>query len=223
MPVYIIRAPNGQDVEMTSDKPPTDDQKSAIFKEAGLEARSENPQSKPAMPGDGGALTMKAAASAVPLAGRVAEEVATNPNLPRTVATIGRGVGAVEGAMKSGPLAIGPGAWAGGKAGWFTGKAVQGAAGPVSRAIEAVAPYAQALSTASGAQGALDLAQMAEPNRKDIGMLGIGIGDPGDPEHPALLNLIATKIGEAVKSLVAKGMSEKEAVRTVLNLKAKGR
>lgn len=181
------------------------------------------PKAKTWAPSDSGAVAMSGAAHVVPVAGRIAEEAATNPGVPRGMAAVGRAVGAVEGAMKSGPLAIGPGAWAGGKAGWFTGKVLQGAAAPAARALDAVKPYVQALSTASGAQGALDLAQMAEPNRKDIGVFGVGMGDPGDTEHPALLNLIATKIGDAVKSLVAKGMSEKEAVMTVLNVKAKAK
>ncbi len=56
-----------------------------------------------------------------------------------------------------------------------------------------VAPYGQTLSTLGIVQGALDLHQMAEPNRKDIGFMGIGTGTP-DPEHPALLNMIVSKL-----------------------------
>lgn len=165
-------------------------------------------------------LAMLAGAKAVPGAVRLAEEVATNPSIPRGAATAGRVVGAVEGALKGGPLAIGPGSWAGGKGGWFSGKAVQSASGPIANALEKIAPYAQAVSTASGAQGALDLAQMAEPNRKDIGFLGI-TGDAPDPNHPALLNLLAMKAGDGIKYLISQGLSLGEASRTYWNLKAK--
>jgi hypothetical protein len=51
---------------------------------------------------------------------------------------------------------------------------LQSLAAPVSNAMETLAPYAQAISTVSGAQGVLDLAQMADSTRKDIGTLGIG-------------------------------------------------
>ncbi len=160
----------------------------------------------------GAALPLAGAGAAVPIGARMAEEAATNPAVPRTMAAIGRGVGAVEGALKGGPLAIGPGAWAGGKGGWFSGKVLQSAAAPVSNVLEKAAPYAQMLSTASGAQGALDLAQMAEPNRKDIGFLGVGAGDPGDPAHPALLNMLLGKAREGVAKLVDKGMSTEDAL-----------
>ncbi len=160
----------------------------------------------------GGALPLAAASGAVPVAGRIAEEAATNPAVPRGMAAMGRGIGAVEGALKGGPLAIGPGAWAGGKGGWFSGKFLQSAAAPVSNMIEKAAPYAQALGTLSGAQGVNDLAQMAEPNRKDIGFLGMGTGDPGDPAHPALMNMLLGKAREGVAKLVDKGMSTEDAL-----------
>lgn len=222
MPVYIIKAPNGQDVEMTSDKPPTDAQKAAIFREAGLEMAAPPKADAPEGQGDSGALAMRAAAGAAPTMTRVLEEVATNPSLVRGSKAGGEIVGGVTGLIKGGPMGAAVGMAGGEKAGGVLAAAAQRVASPVATLLAKAAPYAQALSTASGAQGALDLAQMAEPNRKDIGTFGVTVGDPKDPNHPALLNLIATKIGDAVKFLMDKGMSQGEAVRTVLNLKAKG-
>lgn len=48
---------------------------------------------------------------------------------------------------------------------------VTAAPGVISRGVGAAA---KGLNVLSGAQGALDLAQMAEPNRKDIGLMGMG-------------------------------------------------
>lgn len=122
--------------------------------------------------------------SAAPIA-NAAANFAKNPNVPKHAAKIGRVLGGVApviaGGMKMGPAgaAIGmagsaQGAWAGGKTGWFTGKLAQQLMTPVAKVLEAVKPYAQTISTLSGAQALLDLAQMAEPNRTDIGVLGVG-------------------------------------------------
>ncbi len=142
----------------------------------------------PEKPSTSTALEMASAAGSVPVATRAALEVATNPNVPRVGSALGQVAGGVEGALKAGPLGAASGAWTGGRAGWFTGKLAQKLAMPVAKVAEALAPYAQTLSTLSGAQGVADLAQMAEPNRKDIGVLGVGSGSP-DPNHPALLNV----------------------------------
>lgn len=66
-------------------------------------------------------------------------------------------------------------------------------ASPAETIAKRIAPYAQTLSTLGTVQGALDLHQMAEPNRKDIGFLGVG-GGTHDDTDPALLNLIASKL-----------------------------
>jgi hypothetical protein len=119
-------------------------------------------------------LKMAAAGAWVPVAERVAMEVATHPNAAKTGAAIGQVLGGVEGALKGGPLGAAGGVWTGGKAGWFTGKLAQRMAAPVANALEKVAPYAQTLSTLGGAASVGDLAQIAEPTRRDIGFLGIG-------------------------------------------------
>lgn len=64
--------------------------------------------------------------------------------------------------------------WAAGKGGYFGTKALQGAARGTSAVLEKAAPVIDALAKVGAVQGALDLAQMAEPNRKDIGVLGVG-------------------------------------------------
>lgn len=67
---------------------------------------------------------------------------------------------------------------ASGRASLVPAEAATQTAAPVTAAAKAAAPslvgrIARGVSLASGAQGLLDLAQMAEPNRKDIGFLGI--------------------------------------------------
>lgn len=134
-------------------------------------------------------LKIAAAGGLMPRAANAAMELATNPNVAKVAGRIGSLVGAtaapVVGAMKGGPLGalagaaeMGKASWAGSGTGWFTGKTLQRAAMPVAKTLDAMRPYAQILSTLSGIQGALDLNQMAEPNRRDIGFLGIGAQTP---------------------------------------------
>lgn len=130
----------------------------------------------PAKPTTGGAVAvMQGAAKVAPVIQRVIEEVATNPNVPRVMSRVGQGAGFISGVQTRNPLNVAGGMWAGGRAGWFTGKLAQNLMMPVAKAAEVLAPYVQTLGTLSGAQGALDLAQMAEPNRKDIGFFGMSL------------------------------------------------
>lgn len=149
----------------------------------------------------GEALGLTAAEPAANLATRFA----MSPTAARTGGVLGRIAGAVAppiaGAVSSGPAGFAKGlwsapidSWAGGKVGYFGTKMLQSAARPIGSALETVAPYAHALS---GAQGVGALAQMAEPNRRDIGFLGIGSGTP-DPAHPALINDYAAKLRDYV-------------------------
>lgn len=156
-------------------------------------------------------------------AAEVLAEFGTNPNVAKGAATVGRAVGAATSlpASLSGFGSMQKGAYAGGKSGYFTGKLAQDVARPLSTALEKIAPYAQTLGTLGGAQSALDVAQLAEPNRKDIGTLGMTLGDAHDPNHPALLNLLAMKAGDAIKYLISEGLSLGEASRTYWNAKAK--
>lgn len=130
-------------------------------------------------PSSKGALVLQAVAKVEPVAADLAERFATNPNVAKTVASVGRVVGGAA-PMVSNPtnpmsyLATSGGAWSGGKAGYFLGKNLQKVVAPIATALDAAKPYMQAVSTLSGVQGALDLAQMAEPKRQDIGFLGIG-------------------------------------------------
>lgn len=131
-------------------------------------------------------------------------DMATNPAFPKATATAGRIIGGLApvigggskyglGGAAMGLAGSAQGSWAGGKTGYFTGKMLQSMAMPVAKGMNAMAPYVGPLTVASGAS---DLAQMAEPTRKDIGTFGVTLGDTHDPEHPALLNLIAQKIRE---------------------------
>lgn len=179
-------------------------------------------------------LTTTGVWKAVPAARTAAEEVFTNPEFPQMAAKVGRvaggivptAVAAYEGSPWGATAALaasGKTSWAGGKMGYFTGKTLQGATEPIAKTLAAVAPYAQALTTIGGAQSALDLAKMVpgEQGRKDIGVLGMGTGDPGDPDHPALLNLLAGKVSDAVKYLVSMGIPQGEATRAVMNARVK--
>lgn len=168
---------------------------------------------KPEQPSTNAALIMQGAAKSVPAVTRVAEEIATHPAVPKVVAKVGQIMGGTEAALRGSPFGIAGDAWAGGSAGWFTGKLAQNLAAPVARVLDAVKPYAQTLSTLAGAQAALDLAQIAEPNRKDIGVLGMQVGggrsDAEKQAHPALLNQI-------FQALVSRGLSATEAVHAMV-------
>lgn len=93
----------------------------------------------------------------MPVMRNLLEHLATNPNVAKTAATIGRAVGGlappIAGAVEGGPIgllagiaAASKGAWAGGKTGWFTGKMLQGMAAPLARAATAVEPYMPAIA-----------------------------------------------------------------------------
>lgn len=186
-------------------------------------------------PGTSGALTGTAVASGVPMLGRVAEEVATNPNVPRYASNVLRvatpiAATAVGGATY-GPAGAGAGLYGAvkadyrtGRVGWNAGKLTQKAvAGPVARAVEAAAPYLKVLGTLSGAQAVLDLAQMADPKRTDIGVLGVGVNtseslkrerDQGIPPAPTvtdyahmLVNVIKSFTGDPERVTPAKAQA----------------
>lgn len=163
----------------------------------------------------GGAVMVGAKAS-LPWARNAIEEFATSPTLPKATGAAARalttGSGIVHGAVTLNPaevIAAPRVGWAAGKGGYFLGKGAQSVAGPVAELLEKAAPYAQALSTLGGAQGGLDLAQMADPKRQDIGFLGLGKSVHVPGEEPPLIN-------EAVDFLVKKGMSEVNALRALL-------
>jgi hypothetical protein len=136
--------------------------------------------------------------AALPGIRQAAEEVATHPGVVSAATRVGQVAGGIGGIAKAGPLGMHSGARYGGIAGRLAGQATQKAAGVMAGALERAAPYTQALSTLSGAQGVLDLAQMAEPNRGDIGVLGVSIGksrsDAEKAAHPALINQILQRL-----------------------------
>lgn len=165
------------------------------------------------------ALAMAGAGAALPKVADAVEGFATSPTAAQAAGSLARNATTLSGILH-GTATMNPAeviaaprvGWAAGKGGYFLGKGAQSAAAPVATALDAARPYAQALGTASGAQGALDLAQMAEPNRKDIGTLGVTLGDPHDPAHPALVNLLLSKASEGISKLVDKGMSAEDAL-----------
>lgn len=78
--------------------------------------------------------------------------------------------------------------WAAGKGGYFGTKALQGVARPVAAALDKAAPVASAVAHAGAVQGGLDLAQIAEPGRRDIGVFGMG--GPIDGPTPQALEAV---------------------------------
>lgn len=165
--------------EVTVDDPPLNVERAAP-KEAGMSSAP--------------AVGMAAASRAVPLAADAATEVATNPGVKQAGSMLGQILGGLQAAKTGDPLGVAGGVWVGGKAGWHTGALAQRMAAPVAAGLQKIAPYAQSLNTLGGLEGVDELAQMAEPTRKDIGTLGVRIGDQRDPSHPALLNLLWQKI-----------------------------
>lgn len=134
-------------------------------------------------------MPLMAAGVGIPKAAGWAMELATNPDAWKTGKVIGEVLGGTAGLIHSGPMGAAGGMYAGGKTGWRLVNAAQRAAAPLASALEKAAPYAQTLSTLAGAQGVGDLAQMADPKRTDIGVLGIGGShDPIDPKDVPLVN-----------------------------------
>lgn len=193
----------------------TDAEISAALNAIPVSNAKDVPKAKTWTSSPNSAMVTAAAGEAVGPTAQALAEFGTNPNVARGAATAGRLVGGLTSmpAGLSGFGSVQKGAYAGGKAGYFTGKMLQDIARPVSTALEKLIPYAQTAATVSGAQGALDLAQMAEPNRQDIGFLGMaGKGSASDQ---------ASVIGAQIKALVTQGMAPGEAARTVYNAWAK--
>lgn len=171
--------------------------------------------------GDSGALATSGAASMVgPTAVKALEAFGTSPTAAKTAGALARGattLGALGHGVATGNLseivAAPLAGWQAGKGGYFLGKGAQSIARPMATALEKVAPIVQGLSAIGGAQGVGDLAQMAEPNRQDIGFLGMaGKGSASDQ---------AAVIGAQIKALTAQGMKPGDAARTVYNAWAK--
>lgn len=120
------------------------------------------------------AVTAAGASAALPVIRAGAEELATNPKAWKAGKVIGEVVGGVAGMLKAGPLGAAGGMWVGGKAGWRLTNALQRVAAPIAKAAAAIEPYVKTAQPVIAAQGALDLAQMAEPERADIGVMGVG-------------------------------------------------
>lgn len=209
---YTIRDPqSGKTVTVRGTSPPSESELNLIFKSINAPV----PQS------DAGGLAIAGASGAIPIATRMAEEVATNPGARKALAAVGNIAGAAS--QFPNPAGMVGGAWLGGKVGWRAASLAQKAAAPVATILEKAAPYMSALTKLGGVQSALDLAQMADPKRQDIGFLGIGSGTP-DPDHPALLNLALSKAREAIQSLISHhDMTPEQAAQALLNSRKKAK
>lgn len=119
-----------------------------------------------------------------------------------TTRAVGFVGGGVAGGMTGGPIGAGVGALAGERAGELGPKVVRAGAKYSSmglrKALPTLAKAAGPLNIASAVTGVGDLAQILEPNRKDIGFMGMSVSNPRSAEeraaHPALLNAIYDSI-----------------------------
>lgn len=170
----------------------TDDEITGILKEK-YGSQSHAGPIEP--PGTNSGLALTAAGKGLPMAADAVSAFAASPTVAKTAGAIARGgttLAAIGHGLYTGNMSQVISApfqgWAAGKGGYFLGQGAQGVAAPVGRIMAKAAPYAQALSTLGGAQGVGDLAQMAEPNRKDIGFLGVGPSVDVPGAEPPLLN-----------------------------------
>lgn len=222
---YRVKLSDGRQFDVESEGgPPSEADIMASLAQSDAPKGQEGGPAEKSRPGSNAGLGMAAAGKAIPAAATGAMELATNPAVPQMAATAGRVAGAILPVAKLGPVGLlgsAKGAWAGGKGGWFGGKLAQQAAAPVAGALEKVAPYAQTLSTMGGAQGALDLAQMAEPDRTDIGTMGMGPSPAKWTTQPVQAADVLAKmpIADAVKSLTDAGWPEARAKSYVTQMR----
>ena len=165
-------------------------------------------------PSTNSALSMAGARGLLPIAENMAAEFGTNPNIPKIGAAVGRTLGGaapVAAAMSSGnpvamamsPANIASGSWAGGRTGWHTAKLAQGMVRPVASLLGRLQPLAEKVGALAGPQGFLDLAQMAEPKRKDIGFLGIGFNDTPSEPAPLVKNVLDWMSGKTSPNVLS--------------------
>lgn len=172
-------------------------------------ANSSEPNTDLVTPG----TSLLAAAKGVPKVAQITDEIATNPRLVSRARALGELAGTVKGWVGGGPLGAAGGAVAGGRAGETLGSVLQRTAQSASPYIRAAEPYAQTLSTLSSPQNLLELAQMAEPGRRDIGFLGMEVNRQKVPgEQPPLLNAAVEKLMQLAAQLPAQARREFYAV-----------
>ncbi len=154
----------------------------------------DSPIKTSAKPSTNTGLAGALGAALVPYVETLANSVGNSATLPKTASAIARGLttgGTLIHGMATGNLSE---ALSSPVAGWVAGKGgyrlardiIQPAARGVASAASGVGPYVKgALGTLSGVQTGLDLAQMADPNRRDIGTLGIGASQPTPTDEEA--------------------------------------
>lgn len=195
--------------------PGFDPKKAAKIVSGDSSQQSEQPIAQKAI---GGGL-VAAATSALPAAAHALEAFGTSPTAAKTVGSLARAgttLGGIVHGVATGnapevimsPIA----GWQAGKGGYFLGKGAQAVARPVATALDRVAPYAKSLGALGAAQGVNDLAQMADPNRQDIGVFGVGRTAAIAP------TLSAESLQDDLKSmraLMAGGKTEMQALKEV--------
>lgn len=166
--------------------------------------------------GLGMSATAKAVPAVVDAVAPVAQRFASSSMVPKAAAAIGGIAGNMAG--HGAPVVSGITSKLGEFAGGLVAKGAQKAAGAGAVVLQAAKPYARTLSTLGGIQGWLDLAQMAEPERQDIGTLGIGptVKAGAIPMTP---ELVAMPVADAVKSLTDAGWPEARAKSYVTQMR----
>lgn len=171
-------------------------------------------------PYSSGALVMQGVKQSAPIVATGLEAFAKSPTAAKTAGTLARAgttIGGIVHGVATGnapevimsPIA----GWQAGKGGYWLAKGAQGAAGATADAISKASSVAgPVLGTLSGVQGGLDLAQMADPNRTDIGFLGMGKTQA--PTEPPSAESLAGDLAE-MKRLIAGGKSEIQALKSV--------
>ncbi len=161
-------------------------------------------QSAHPVSGTGGAV-LSAIGSGLPAAANAVEDFATSPTAAQAGGALARGLTTAgeigRGIFTGSPadiLAAPRVGWAAGKGGYWLTKGAQSIARPIAGTLQMVAPYGPAVSAVGGAANVGQLAQMAEPNRRDIGFLGAGpsVNVPG--AEPPVLNSLAAKLRDAI-------------------------
>lgn len=150
-----------------------------------------------------GGIALAAGQAALPKIASWTADFAANPDAWRTAKVIGELAGGAAGLSHGGLFGAAGGSYMGAKAGWRLSNLAQRGAQAVSNTVR---PAAQAVLNAERyispltiAQSGLDLAQMADPTRKDIGFLGIGAGDEKiDPKNVPLINELIAKAADAI-------------------------
>lgn len=164
-------------------------------------------------PRSSASLTLAAAGKTVPSVASAAYNLGSHP----LVSDAGRMAGEVAGLGKGALFGVPEAArQVGGSIGQKVASAAQRAIQPVAVALEKAAPYAQTLTTLGGAAGVGDLAQIAEPGRRDIGFLGLA-ASPDGPTPEAFRQVNARRADKGLPRITTRSEFELHAIKEAVS------